>query len=166
MANKSRGEVEFTLDGETYNVRPSFKVISEIESAVGGVMSFLGRLRTGNWTVSEVVSIMQAVLRSQSGAPKTQDIPELVFDAEDGPVGFIGPIAELLSNAITGGQKEPEGNGGRRRRAVQAGPYGTALPPPAGTGHGRAGLVTLGILGGQPVRSPTGPGRLHREERC
>lgn len=111
MANKHRGEVEFTLAGETYTVRPSFKIISEIEGAVGGVMPFLGRLRAGTWTVTELVAIMQAVLRSQPNAPKPRDIPDLVFEAEDGPVSFVGPIAELLSNAITGGQKEPEGNG-------------------------------------------------------
>lgn len=114
MANKFRGEVEFTLDGETYAVRPSFKIVSEIEGAIGGILPFMNRIQRGDYRLTEIVTLVQIVLRGQPDAPKFRDIPDLVMGADEGPIAFLGPIAELLTNAITGGEKpkaDDEGNG-------------------------------------------------------
>lgn len=114
MANKTRGEVDFVLDGETFAVRPSFKVVSEIEAAIGGILPFLNRIQRNDYRITEIIAIMQICLRGQPDAPKFKEVPDLVMSAEEGPISFIGPIAELLTNAITGGEKpkadDDEGN--------------------------------------------------------
>ena len=112
-ANKARGEVDLTLGGDTYTIRPSFDRIANIEGQVGGILPFLERLQTNRWTVTELVTVVQCMMRGQSDGPKPKEVPDLMLQAEDGVISFVGPVAEFLTNCVTGGRKEPkdEGNG-------------------------------------------------------
>jgi hypothetical protein len=109
MANKARGEVDFILAGQTLTVRPTFTVLAEVESAIGGVLPFMRRLRAAEWKITEVVLALRCILKTAPGAPSAKDIPDLIIDT--GVAGFLEPLVEFLGGGIAGGQKSAEGNG-------------------------------------------------------
>lgn len=103
MANKARGEVEFVVGGETYTARPTFQAVAQLEDTIGGVMPFIRRLQAGDFKTTEIVVAVSIALAS--GKPKKMaELQPAIF--EDGPIKFIGPLAEYLSGIITRGEEE------------------------------------------------------------
>lgn len=103
--NKARGEVEFLIDGQSIHVLPTFEMIARLEGVVGGAMAFARKLHIQEWSVTEVVGAVQAVMRGNSDAPKANTIPDLILNGEGGVMAQIPPLMELLTNAMSGGKK-------------------------------------------------------------
>ncbi len=63
--NMERGEVEITLAGKTYVMRPTFGAMVEIEQTSGEpIYALCRRLLEGNVSVTEVTHVITAGLRS------------------------------------------------------------------------------------------------------
>ncbi len=125
MPNPYRGEVTFTIDGEDYTVRPTFQIIAEIESQYGGIMPLAKRIASGDFTITEIVGVILIALKGQKGAPKPQELQELIF--EEGATNFLVPISTFLANALTSGNAAPKAGGNSGGKAAGK-PGGNAKP--------------------------------------
>ena len=104
--NKHRGEVEITLDGKAYVMRPTFEAMAEIEAKIGhGILWLATRASEGDIGITEVAVIIAAGLKA-AGEPATADtVGPIVF--RTGLVKVLVPVGEYLTSALMGG--EPPG---------------------------------------------------------
>lgn len=104
-ANRHRGEVEVTLGGRRFTMRPSFAAIAEIESRSGqGLVALARRLTAGDIRVSDFATIIAAGLRAAGEPARIETVGELVL--EEG-LGTLSPaVGEFLRQAISGGRPE------------------------------------------------------------
>ncbi len=106
-ANRHRGEVEITLAGKSYVMRPTFGALAAIEAKTGeGIAELLERMRTGRVRITDVTAVIWAGLGA-TGEPVTYEkVGELV--AEIGLDSLAVPVSMFLLNACKGGQASGE----------------------------------------------------------
>ncbi len=73
MLNKARGEVELKVDGRSYILRPSFKVLSAIEDATQkSTMELLAGIRSGRPLMKDIVVTLWVAAH---GNKDNRDVP-------------------------------------------------------------------------------------------
>ena len=127
MANPHRGEVEITLAGKTYTMRPTFEALCEIEDRTGvGLAVQLRRFAEGTFGVRDVAAILSAGIRaSDKAAPGIDEIGQIIV--EEGIAPFAEAIGVFLAGtvgAVRGGKVEAGAARSRRSAEKNAGPPG------------------------------------------
>lgn len=121
MANPHRGEVEVTLDGKSWTLRPTFEALCEIEDSTGvGIAVMLRRFGEGSFGVRDVAAILAAgIAATGKPAPGIERIGEIVV--EQGIASFVAPIGVFLAGAVG---IDPGGKAGakRTRRSAEKNP--------------------------------------------
>lgn len=104
--SKSRGSVELTLGERTFEVTPTHKLLDELETRVGRLMSFWLRAGQGDYALSEVVSFLFVVLKHV--APDKERTVEKVYDLmlDEGVVKCSTWCVEFLTAAFSGAKKK------------------------------------------------------------
>lgn len=101
MPNKGRGEVELTVDGRTYVLRPAFETLSAIEDATDkGVGELILSITTSSHKFKDVVTTLWIAAKRS----KNRDVPGLVefgelIRTEMGMIPAARLMAEFLGNA-------------------------------------------------------------------
>lgn len=124
-ANPHSGEVEVTLDGSTYVLRPDFMAMVEIEEAVGSVIDLTRRaLADQSLSFVELAAIIAAGMRAHQrqqpdGLPDNVSmdrVRELVFKTGIVNPEIIGAALRFLTNAVTGGAEPGNAAAAKRRK--------------------------------------------------
>lgn len=105
VANPHRGEVELSLGGRRFVMRPSFAAIAEIETRSGqGLVGLARRLTAGDIRVSDFATVITAGLKAAGEPARYEKVGEMVLDEG---VGTLAPaVGEFLRQAIAGGRTE------------------------------------------------------------
>jgi hypothetical protein len=111
-ANKARGEVTLTLDGQEFVLRPSYEAIQQFEQQTGkGVFELARAALDGKLTATDMATVATECIRawgrqtedtSAKGANSTR-IGEMMAEADGGWIAALNAIGELLANAAMGG---------------------------------------------------------------
>lgn len=119
--NPQRGEVEITLGGQSYTIRPTFQVLSSIEGALGcGTLAVVQRWTRGEIAVTEVAQILFQALRPMKG-PALNKIGEMLM--REGYQHHIAPLVNFMARPFTGNDATEFDEGGEAGEA----------PPPGAT---------------------------------
>lgn len=99
-ANAQRGEVEITLAGQTYTLRPTFEAVARIESRLncgifGLANRWIGRQDIG---LAEASVVIEECIRG-AGAKPPATVGHLI--RKQGLTTFVVPLIKLVSNAIS-----------------------------------------------------------------
>ena len=106
--SKSRGSVELTLGERTFDVTPTHKLLDELETRVGRLMSFWLRAGQGDYALGEVVSFIFVVLKHV--APDKERNVDKVYDLvlDEGVIKCSTWCVEFLTAAFSGAKKKDE----------------------------------------------------------
>lgn len=115
--NKARGEVGIELGGRTYVMAPTFATIAAIEGRFGGVLKLLREFASSEWSITTLVGVVQVALDGQRKDIRPKEVADLVMKQ---PLEYTGPVVELLTNALTGGQPVEERAAGNAEAAAEA----------------------------------------------
>ncbi len=130
MANRHRGEVEVTLGGRRYAMRPTFAALCEIEDRTGlGLVELARRFWDGRFGVRELATVLWAGIRAaDDDAPDFEAVGRLV--AEQGFQSLAGPVAAFLAGVI-GGEDGAASEPAPKKKAKTT-PPPSAPPSPGG----------------------------------
>ncbi len=100
MANKHRGEVDITLLGESWTLRPTFGALAEIEDATGlGLAAVVQRFASGAFGIADVAIVLREGMRAvRDDAPDLEAIKPAII--EEGFGKYALAAGEFLSNAV------------------------------------------------------------------
>lgn len=99
-------EVELVFGGATYRIRPTFKIISQIEAATGRACRSIARsLATKETDVSiyELATILWVLLKDKvdkTGPKNVDEIGDILMD--EGSVNIRDPLGTFFIDAIRG----------------------------------------------------------------
>lgn len=103
MADDPRQEVEFTLGGKAYRVRPTFSVLVGVESALDQSCIALGiKIGQGRASVTEIATILAQMVKPEKG-PGVSEIGDLLV--EEGVRQFYDPLTDFLLRALKGNRE-------------------------------------------------------------
>lgn len=105
MANRHRGEIETTLDGERRVLVLTLGALAELEGAFGGedMLALAARFETGRIRAADAIKVIGAGLRGAGNDICDDDVARM--STEGGAAGYIAIVAELLTATFSG----PEG---------------------------------------------------------
>ena len=131
MANKHRGEVDITLLGESWTLRPTFGAMCEIEDETEMAILELARVfQNGRFGGRHVTAVICAGLRAAYDDPPDYETVG-GFVVKDGFHKHAGPVGEFLAILLSG---EPQPKGDRKKREQKkksrARRIPNSLPPP------------------------------------
>jgi len=108
MANKVRGEVEVTLKGKKYVLRPTFEAIAEAESRIGlGMTGIALKFARQEHGMREVAAMIYAgLLGAGNTAFSYEEVGGLVQKA--GFSKFVQPACDFAREAMRGDVEEEE----------------------------------------------------------
>lgn len=102
-ANPHRGEVDITLDGVTYQMRPTYSAIVAWETACGaGTLEIIRRMAARTYRTREIVEVIAAGMAAGGHRPTSDQVGEMVVST--GQAHVIDPVLRLLEYALTGGK--------------------------------------------------------------
>ena len=107
MANKARGEIQVSIAGKDYTLRPSYTAVVEFEDKAG-VTVFEAMKALGERQSIPMRSLRQAFHScikaawkpSMGSQPTLDDIGQALH--ADGLTGFIVPYSQILGNMLAG----------------------------------------------------------------
>jgi hypothetical protein len=107
-SNPERGDVEIELGGQKFVMRPTFEAMVQMEQATGiGMLDLALRAGGGTLGISETTHIICAGITAATGNRATFDkFGPMVF--KKGIMSTIKPVADLMANALSGGEKPGE----------------------------------------------------------
>lgn len=109
MANKQRGEVDVTIAGKIYPMRPSLDAIARIEGATNlGILAVFQRIRSGNYGMRDAEPIIREGIKAAEVTPP-DNLAELIY--ADGVMTFLPPICLFIANALNGGKEGEQKSG-------------------------------------------------------
>ncbi len=102
MANKHRGEVDITLLGKTWTLRPTFGALAEIEDATGmGLAAIVQRFASGAFGIADVAIVLREGMRAvRDDVPDLETIKPAIV--EEGFGTYALAAGEFLGNAVLG----------------------------------------------------------------
>ena len=102
MINHARGDVEVSLDGMRYALRPTFEALNAIESQTGmSVLTLAEHFAQGNVRLEDIVSILEIGIQAGSAVTlHKQEIGNAIVKA--GITASLTAIATFLNIALTG----------------------------------------------------------------
>lgn len=97
MANRHRGEVTATLDGERYTLVLTLGALAELEDAFGGedMLAIAGRFEQGRLRADDIVKVIGAGLRGAGNDIADERVRAM--RAEGGAAGYVAVAADLLA---------------------------------------------------------------------
>lgn len=97
VANRQRGEIEATLDGQAYTLCLTLGALAELEAslATGDLMGLARRFEEGKLSAADAVKVISAGLRG--GGTDIDDTAVARMRAEGGAAGYVTIVAELLA---------------------------------------------------------------------
>lgn len=100
MANRWRGDVAVTLNGEHFVARLTLGALAELEDSLGetSLMGLVERFEQSRFTSRDVVALLAAGLRGGGGA--FTDMQVASAEIEGGPMAAAKAAAELLARAF------------------------------------------------------------------
>jgi len=108
MVNPKRGELQLVLGQKTLTGRVTLDGIIRIENALGmGIVQATKRLSDGDLTTTQVMAILQPIIRGGGNDITEKDMRTLVWDA--GLTDAIRECGKVLIFALSAG-KDDEGN--------------------------------------------------------
>lgn len=112
MANRVRGEVEITLDGKRYTMRPEFDAIASIESETGmGVLKLARLIASGDGislnTFTTIIYHGVRVAVRGTRPPTREMIGEALLRA--GLSAYTAAVSDFLLSVIAGTEGKGEG---------------------------------------------------------
>lgn len=122
-----RQEIDFTLGGKTYSVRPTWQVIAGIEKATGESASVTGMKIYGRTiALSDFARVMHSIIRTADpkDAPTYDRVGEMLID--EGTRGLFEPASTLLLRHLRGDREYV-----KDMAAIKKGEGGEADSPPA-----------------------------------
>lgn len=135
MANAARLEVEFSFDGKDYSVRPTFELISSIESVTGmGCTALAERFwatdpsQYASLTITS--QVLYAILRREDKSITPAVISQVLLDDGCGPL--FQPLGEFCARALRGHKEHiriAEQQEREAQAAREAAQDGTKNPP-------------------------------------
>lgn len=110
-ANRRRGEVEASFDGQPYRLVLTLGALAELESAfeVPDLTALAEKFESGRLSASDATKILAAGLRGGGETISDQDVARLSH--RDGAPGYVRVVAELLSATFAGGEAGEGENG-------------------------------------------------------
>lgn len=116
MANKYRGEIEASLNGEAYRLCLTLGALAELEAAFGheDMLALATRFESGRVSARDCIRIIGCGLRGAGYELSDQDVSAM--QTENGAAGFVGIVARLLTatfgSATAPGSAKAEGEPG------------------------------------------------------
>lgn len=105
MTNKFRGELKVKLNKTDYNTRLTLDGIMRIEQSTGKpILKLANDLMNSNLSMTDIVTIMSTALRGGGNNIQPKEVGELLFEA--GMIDSMKVCGEILTNTITGGEKQ------------------------------------------------------------
>lgn len=103
MANRHRGEIGATLDGNSYRLCLTLGALAELESAFGeaDMLALATRFEKGRISANDCVRIIGAGLRGAGYEISDADVSGM--SVEGGAAGYVDIVARLLSATFGGG---------------------------------------------------------------
>ncbi|WP_313472771.1 hypothetical protein [Brevundimonas sp.] len=108
MANRVKGEVGFTADGQDYTLLLDFNALCELENDVPGLMDGTAEIKSP----SAVRAVFHAALTGHHPALNVKDAGRIIH-----AVG-IGRAGELIREAMTASFGQEEKDGARPRKGA------------------------------------------------
>lgn len=114
MANKRRGDVDATFNGQLFTLRLTLGALAELEDAFGAkdLVGLAARFEEGRLSARDITRIIGAGLRGAGAQVSDSEVAD--FACDGGLDAYISIAAQLL--AATFGDVNPE--------SVQTGPPG------------------------------------------
>jgi len=108
MANKLKGEIDITLGGKKYVLRPTFEGLVELEEKAGaGLSQILYRFSNKDWSMKHVAAaIYGGLFHYGEKAPSFEEVGKAIV--ADGVTSFLAPSVRLLSKSISPDKDEEE----------------------------------------------------------
>ena len=107
MTNKFRGELKVKLNKTDYNTRLTLDGIMRMEQTTGKpILQLANDLMTSKLSMTDIVSIMTIAMRGGGNNLQQKEVGEILF--ESGMIESMKVCSQILSNTITGGQKEDD----------------------------------------------------------
>jgi hypothetical protein len=107
MANRLRGEVDITLGGRSYRLRPTFAAIMDIEERLGAVVPLAVRAAKGDFGFRDVTVVIWATLNAVEGQSMTMDEVGNAVLAQG--LAAATPAVRVLLTHILGGDEAADG---------------------------------------------------------
>ena len=114
--NPDRGEIEITLDGKSYPMRPSYTAMRNIESRVGNIIRLYRRMdeESDGLSCDELAIIVTECIKAagkEAGNKMHQAVTEsrvgeLIY--QEGILYAYSKVTPLLGNMLSGGSKKKE----------------------------------------------------------
>ena len=102
--NSFRGDIEVTLGGAAYTMRPTFEALLEIERLTGiGLIPLARRFYSQEFGVADIRNVIVPAIKA-GGGKVPDNIGKLIIDA--GPVNLGGVVAQFLVGALSGGEEK------------------------------------------------------------
>jgi Phage tail tube protein, GTA-gp10 len=124
MPNRHRGEIEATLDGQTYRLVLTLGALAELESAFGDddMLALAARFEKGRLSARDCTKVLAAGLRWAGCAIGEDDVNAM--QAEGGAAGYVDIVARLLRATFAGNDASDAsgGEGADTERNPFAGP--------------------------------------------
>lgn len=100
MANRWRGEVRLTLNGQEYLARLTLGALAELEEnlAEPSLVALVERFESKSFTSRDVLALLAAGLRG--GGAEISDADLAQAEIEGGPLAAARAAAELLARAF------------------------------------------------------------------
>lgn len=107
-ANEHRGEIDLTLGGKTYVLRPSFQAIAAFEKATGlSLVQLTDAARLGSMSLQGASAVatecINAAAEREMDKIGAERCAELIYEADGGLFIVQKKLAVMLSLAATGG---------------------------------------------------------------
>lgn len=100
--NAHRGEVNVSLGGTEYVLRPTFNALSEMERLTGmGLIPLTMRFARMEFTLTDIRTVLSQAIKA-GGGTVPENLGALIL--EETPRKLAPVIAEFLSEAIAGGE--------------------------------------------------------------
>lgn len=109
--NAERGEIEITLGGKQYVLRPTFEAFCEIEAELGDkLLPLVRRFYTGSVGLRDVATVIYHGMKAAGSKVTLNEVGEMLVD--DGINDFLGPVGMFLGTPLKANDEgTTEGNG-------------------------------------------------------
>jgi|AntRauTorcE11897_2_1112592.scaffolds.fasta_scaffold01057_15 hypothetical protein len=88
-------EVIFTIDSRRYRIAVDFNILLQIEAELGSLNTALERLKTGDWTLTELVQMLHIMISTVDDQLDFSVLGQKIVNAGAGH--FIAPLTRFLT---------------------------------------------------------------------
>ncbi|MEM8977403.1 MAG: gene transfer agent family protein [Pseudomonadota bacterium] len=98
-ANALRGEAEFTIEGQSFLLRPSFESLVNAEAEIGSLFALVDRASEGSLTITEVSALVWHCIQCEP-RPSREEVGQAVL--KNGLLEATKPIRIILAQVLQG----------------------------------------------------------------